>query len=276
MLNRICSASALLLCLTLAFFQPGDTFGKDDELKPEDLIARHIQSLGAPEVLAQITSRSISGTSIFKFISGATGQMTGNAQWVSEKGKIGVVLRYGGTEYPGEHFGFDGKDVTVDTIKPGQRSPLGDFLYSHDGIMKSELLGGTLNAGWPLLNKDSGAKIKSKKKKVDGRELYEFEYLPKQSMGEVKIKLYLDPANFRHVMTEFRVRQLLNNTMINYVLTEKFDDFRQVDGITLPHKYSLSFLFDGGSGSLQTLHTFDFEKMGHNGRIDPRFYAAQK
>lgn len=276
MLNRICSASALFLCLTLAFFQPGDAFGKDDELKPEELIARHIQSFGTPDILAQITSRNISGTSIFKFISGATGQMTGSAQWVSEKGKIGIVLRYGGTEYPGEHFGYDGKDVMVDNIKPGQRSPLGDFLYSHAGVMKSELLGGALNVGWPLLNKDSGAKLKAKKKTIDRRELYEIECLPKQSMGEVKVKLYLDPTNFRHVMTEFRVRQMLSDTMTNYVLTEKFDDFRQVDGITLPHKYSLSFLFDGGSGSLQTLHTFDVEKMGHNGKIDPQFYAAQK
>jgi hypothetical protein len=276
MLNRICSASALFLCLTLAFFQPGDTFGKEDEFKPEDLITRHIQSLGTPEILAQITSRSISGTSTFKFISGATGQMTGQAQWVSEKGKIGVVLRYGGTEYPGEHFGYDGKDVTADNIKPGQRSPLGDFLYSHPVVMKSELFGGSLNAGWPLLNKDSGAKIKAKKKTIDGRELYEVEYLPKQSMGEVKVKLYLDPANFRHVMTEFRVRQLLSDTMTTYVLTEKFDDFRQVDGITLPHKYSLNFLYDSGSGSMQTLYTFDVEKIGHNGKIDPRFYAAQK
>lgn len=276
MFSRIFSGLIFSLCLALAFFQPGDTFGKDNELKPDELIARHIQSLGAPEIISQITSRSISGTSIFKFISGATGQMTGNAQWVSEKGQIGVVLRYGGTEYPGEHFGYDGKDVTVNHIKPGQRSPLGDFLYTHAQIMESELLGGVLNTGWPLLNKDSGAKIKAKKKTIEGDELYEVEYRPKKSMGDVKVKLCLDPASFRHVMTEFRVRRLLRDTVTNYVLTERFDDFRQVDGIMLPHKYSLSFLFDGGSGSLQALYTFDVDKMWHNGKIDPRFYAAEK
>jgi hypothetical protein len=276
MLKRICSISAFLLCLALAVFQTQDSFGKDDELKPEDLVSKHIQSLGSPEVLAQITTRNISGTSNFKFISGATGQMVGKGQWVSEKGKIGIVLRYGGTEYPGEHFAYDGKDVMVDDIKLGQKSPLGDFLYSHAGVFKSELLGGTLNVGWPLLNKESGAKIKAKKKTIDGRELYELEYLPKQSLAEVKVKVYLDPANFRHVMTEFRVRQLLRDTMTTYVLTEKFDDFRQVDGVTLPYKYSLSFMFEGGSGSLQTLYTFDVEKAGHNGKIDPQFYSAQK
>jgi hypothetical protein len=276
MFNRIYYALPLSLSLTLAFFQPGGAFGKDDKIKPAALIDSHIQSFGNADVLAQITSRSISGTSDFKFITGATGQMMGKAYWVSEKGKVGVVFRYGGTEYPGEHFGYDGEDVTVDNIKPGQRSPLGDFLYRHAAIMKSELFGGALNVGWPLLDKDSGAKIKVKKKTIDGDELYEMEYRPKQSMGDVKVKLYFDPANFRHTMTEFRVRRLLGDTMTNYVLTENFDDFRQVDGITLPHKYSLNFLFDGDSGSLQALYTFDVETIGHNGKIDPLFYTAQK
>ncbi len=165
----------------------------------------------------------------------------------------------------------------VNNVKTGQRSPLGDFLFSHGGILKSEVWGGTLYLGWPLLNlKDSGAKIKSKKKTIDGRELYEMEYMPKNSMEDVKVKLYFDPATFRHVMTEYRLRLLLQNNTTNYVLTEKFDDFRQTDNVTLPFKYSINFMTEGSSGSLQTLHTFDFDKIGHNGKIDPRFYQAQK
>jgi hypothetical protein len=267
----------LLVALSFSIALTGPLFAKDDELKTEDLAAKHLQSLGSPDALAQIKTRSISGTSTFKFISGATGQMSGRAQWVSERGKFGVVLRYGGTEYPGEHFAYDGKDVMVDYIKPGQRSPLGDFLYSYSGIMKNELLGGVFNLDWPLLNlRESGVKLKAKEKTVDGRELYEVECMPKKSMGNVKVKLYFDAATFRHVMTEYRLRQLLRDSMTNYVITEKFDDFRPTDGITLPHKYSLNFLYEGGSASLQTLYTFDVEKIGHNGNIDPRFYAAQK
>jgi len=261
----------LLLGLT------GILSAKDDEVNPENIVAQHVKSLGSPEALGQIASRSVAGVSTFKFISGATGQMSGSQQWVSEKGKTGIVIRYGGTEYPGEHFAFDGKDVMVDNIKTGQRSPLGDFIYSHAGVMKNELLGGVYNVGWPLLNvKENGARMKSRKKTIDGRELYELEYQPKKHMGEVKVKLYFDPSNFRHVMTEFRERLLLHETVTNYVLTEKYDDFREADGITLPHKYSLAFIFEGGSGSLQTLNTFDAEKIGHNGKIDPQFYSAQK
>lgn len=274
MLTRTRSFTAVF---SLLFALAGPLFSKDDELKPEDLVAKHLESLGSPDALAQITTRSISGVSAFKFISGATGQMTGRGQWVSEKGKMGIVLQYGGTEYPGEHFAFDGKDVMVDYIKPGQRSPLGDFLYGHSGILKNELLGGVFNLGWPLMNlKESGIKLKAKKKTVDGRELYEVECMPRKSMENVKVKLFFDAATFRHVMSEYRLRQLLKDTMTNYVITEQFDDFRPTDGITLPYKYSLNFLYEGGSASLQTLYTFDIEKIGHNGNIDSRFYAAQK
>jgi hypothetical protein len=267
----------LAVALSLSIALAGALFAKDDELKPEELFAKHLHSLGSPDALAQIKTRSISGTSTFKFISGATGQMSGKAQWVSEKGKMGIVLQYGGTEYPGEHFAYDGKDVMVNYIKPGQRSPLGDFLYSYNGIIKNELLGGVFNLDWPLLNvKESGVKLKAKKKTVDGRELYEVECIPKKSMENVKVKLYFDPTTFRHVMTEYRLRQLLRDSMTNYLVTEQFDDFRSTDGITLPYKYSLNFLYEGGSASLQALYTIDIEKIGHNGNIDPRFYSAQK
>jgi hypothetical protein len=267
----------LVVPLSLLIALAGPLFAKDDEIKPEELVAKHLQSLGTPDALAQIKARSISGTSTFKFISGATGQMSGKAQWVSEPGKMGIVLQYGGTEYPGEHFAYDGKDTMVDYIKPGQRSPLGDFLFTYNGILKNELLGGVFNLDWPLLNvKESGVKLKAKKKTVDGRELYEVECMPRKSMENVKVKLYFDAADFRHVMTEYRLRQLLRDTMTNYVVREQFDDFKPTDGITLPYKYSLNFLYEGGSSSLQTLYTIDVEKIGHNGNIDPRFYAAQK
>jgi hypothetical protein len=276
MLNRTCSVLAIP-CLVVNLFCCDLSFAKDDELKAEELVAEHLKSIGSPEALALIKTRSISGNSTFKFISGATGQMSGPAQFVSEDGKMGIVIRYGGTEYPGEHFACDGKDVMVDNIKTGQRSPLGEFFYGHGGIMKSELWGGTLYVGWPLLHiKDSGARIKSKKKSIDGRELYELEYVPKQSMEDVKVKLYFDSATFRHVMTEYRLRLLLQDNTTIYVLTERFDDFRQIENLTLPFKYSINFMFEGSSGSLQTLYTFDIEKIAHNGNIDPRFYVAQK
>jgi len=276
-------SAILLLCFTLTA-RSESAFAKDGELKPEELVAQHLKSLGSPEQLAQVNSRSIAGTATYKIITGGSGQMPGTVQWVSEKGKMGIVLRFGSADYPGEHLAYDGKDVMVDWIKTGARSPLGDFLYRYSGIMKNELLGGTFYTGWPLLNlKESGAKIKCKKKSVENRELYEVEYQPKKSMEDVKVKMWFDSENFRHVMTEYRLRRSVvgdsmsskDETFENIVITERFDDFKPVDGITLPFKYSLSFLFQRAS-TLQTVYTLDIEKIVHNVKIDPQFYAAQK
>jgi hypothetical protein len=269
-------ATAILLSLAVAAARPCFSAAKPREIKPEELVAEHVKSLGAPEAIAAIRSRSAGGSTHFRFVTGATGNLQGKAQLVSEKGKLGIVLRYGGIEYPGEHFAFDGTDVMVDSIKPGQKSPLGDFLHRYNGIMKNGLLGGALYVGWPLLNiQESKPRMKCKTKKVDDVELYELEYTPQKSMGDVKVKMYFDPATFRHVMTEYRVRYLLNNTQINYVLLEKFEDFKTADGLTLPQKYALEFSFEGSESSLMVHYNINCEQLNHNGTIDPQFYVAQ-
>jgi hypothetical protein len=277
--------SATLLCLALHFGLSDYLLAKD-EITPEQLVAEHLKSLGTPEALAQIKSRNISGITTLKFITGGTAQMAGTAQWVSEKGKMGIIMQFGATDYPGEHFAYDGKDVMVNYIKTGgERSPLGNFLLTYDGIMRNGLLGGVLYTDWPLLNvQESKPKMKIKKRKVEDRELLEVEYMPKKSMEDVKVKLYFDPVTYQHVMTEYRLVKVSMGQSLSakaestdkYLLTEKFEDFKAVDGIALPFKYSLNYQYEGFS-SLTVLYTIDAQKIGHNAaNIDPRFYSAQK
>ncbi len=71
---------------------------------------------------------------------------------VSDGKKLAIVLKYSDINYPGEYFAYNGKDVSVGHISPGQKSPLADFLFRYNGIMKEGLLGGVFSTGWPLLN----------------------------------------------------------------------------------------------------------------------------
>ena len=285
MLRRNCIVvSAILLGMTIYIGQFNNSFAKD-KIEPEQLVAEHLKALGIPEALQQIKTRLMIGVATMKYILGGSGQLAGKANWASEKGKMGLVIQFGARDYPGEHFAYDGKDVMVNYIQTGgQRSPLGNFLLNYDGVMKNGLFGGVLYVGWPLLDiKESKPKMKVKTKTVDDKELYEVEYMPRKSMEDVKVKLYFDPETYRHVMTEYRLRKVSmgqsvsrgSESTTNYLLTEKFEDFKPVDGITLPHKYSLTYELQGRS-SLTVLYTFDAEKIGHNGTIDPRFYEAQK
>ena len=276
--------TAILLCMAVCSGQTGNSFAKD-KIKPEQLVEEHLKAIGTPEAQERIKTRLIIGLSTMKYITGGSGQLAGKANWASEKGKMGLVIQFGARDYPGEHFAYDGNDVMVDYIQTGgQRSPIGNFLLNYEGLIKNGIFGGVLNLNWPLLDTgESKSKMNIKTKKIDDRELYEVEFRPKGSMEDVKVKLYFDPETYRHVMTEYRLRKvsmggsLSSNaeSTTNYLLVEKFEDFEAVDGITLPHKYSLTYELQGRS-SLQVLYTFDADQIGHNGPIDARFYIAQK
>jgi hypothetical protein len=80
------------------------------------------------------------------------------------------------------------------------------------------------------------------------------------------------------------------NTESYYSLTEDFDDFREIDGLTLPHKYKLQLSVQGNSAAAvvnasptvqalpnnppSLLHdwTLTIKKVEHNSKIgDPIF-----
>ena len=125
---------------------------------------------------------------------------------VSDGKKLAIVLKYSDINYPGEYFAYNGKDVSVGYISPGQKSPLADFLFRYNGIMKEGLLGGVFSTGWPLLNlKDKPVTLAYREATIDGRRLHEIEYHPKQGFGDMKIKLYFDLETYRHVRTEYRL-----------------------------------------------------------------------
>ena len=110
---------------------------------------------------------------------------------VSAGPNLSIILRYGGIDYPGEYFAYDGNDVEVSTISPGQRSPLGDFIFRYKGLMKEGLLGGVWSMGWPLLDvgkRDSSLKFNGTEK-IDGLELYEMDYTPKGGVTRATLSL---------------------------------------------------------------------------------------
>jgi hypothetical protein len=124
--------ATLCLALSVALSQP--TSAEDKDVSPEYVIAEHIKSIGAPETLAKIKSRGFAGTASVDFIQGATGKVTGGQfMLVCEGRRLAIIMRYQDLEYPGEYFAFDGKEVTGGHIKPGQRSPLADFVYRYNG-----------------------------------------------------------------------------------------------------------------------------------------------
>lgn len=264
------------LCFSFGIIRSEKSFAKDKELKLEEVIAAHLKSIGSPEVLAATKSREIRGAASVTFIQGAFANMLGGQSQIASEGrKLGMVMNYGAIEYPGEHFAFDGDHVTVGYIDFGIRSNFGEFIRQFYGVMKEGLLGGTLSVAWPLLDlQERRPRLQYQKRKTEGRLLHALTYSPKSRSGTDKllIRLFFDGETFRHVMTEYtyQVGDYSNNIKS---LKERFDDFREVDGMMLPHRYTMDYSTTAPSfiGSW----TIEAKQWLHNAPIDPRFFKAQ-
>jgi len=210
-----------------------------DNPPPEQLAAWHIESIGDPAVLSQIKSIASIGTAKIEYISEGFENPGGLAALISEGPKMAVAMRFPDTDSSGEYLAYDGNAVTARNMASGGKSPLADFLYRYDTIMKNGLLGGVYSNAWPLLDiGGSGADMKVRKTVVEGNELYELEYRPWNYNAEMKICLYFDPGTWRHVRTHY---YLSPDYDFNAApdLTEIFDNFLKVGELTLPHSYTL-------------------------------------
>ena len=147
-------------------------------------------------------------------------------------------------------------------------------------------MGGLLSTAWPLLRMDqTQPKLDYRGlKKIDGRQLHEVGYRPRKGSGDLKVTLFFDPETFRHVRTRYNfeigatigTRENSNqNTESYYTLTEDFDDFREVDGLTIPHKYKMQFSLEGRSGSALHDWTITIKKIEHNSKVDDLVFVIK-
>jgi hypothetical protein len=141
-----------------------------------------------------------------------------------------------------------------------------------------------------LLNPDGiECKLKYKKVKVEGRELHRLEW-PIYILRNIKIKMYFEPETFRHVRTDYVVRiqedisvtrafDIMDKYIVPesiYTLIERFDDYRKVSGMMLPHKYSIEYTLEGQGHSFVGHWTLNARKWLFNRTFDEMLFEAQK
>lgn len=277
----------LMMLLFISVAGSHTSFAQDNKLTPEALVAQHLQSIGSPDLLARTQSRALVGATKVRFIQGATGELSGQGQFASDGRKLGIILRYSGQDYLGEHFAFDGKDVTVGRFIPGKISILAEFINRFGGVMKEGLFGGALSIAWPLKNiQEIQPRLKYTKAKLEGRPMHALEYRPKGGLGDFKIVLFFEPETFRHIRTEYRLRISaaigggpatsigIEKPDSYYLLSEEFADFKEVDGMTLPQRYTIGFSSEGQTRTFLAYWTLEAEQWKHNGQIDSGIFRA--
>lgn len=261
------SATLLLLCVFI--FAVSSIAQK---ITPEEIVAKHLDSIGSKEKRAEIKNQIAFGDVQFKLQGSAT-VLGGKIVLVSsgEKNLWGMNLT--SNDYPLDRFSFDGKEAKVGFVRPGVRSILGAFIYSYNELLREGLPGGTLLSSWTLLNTDAKNLKMSYEgtKKIDGKETFVLSYSPRNS-SDLSIKMYFDKENYRHVRTEYnrvvgaaggniaggsiaQSESRVNNTAgqgeDRYRLVEDFSDFKKAGGLTLPSAYKISYSYTN-NGTIQT------------------------
>jgi hypothetical protein len=253
----------LIALIAVCFCVPVSRASDQPTLGADELIARHVASIGDAAARNAAKARGVAGPLVFRMTRGGAGSADGKITFLSDGRKLRLVMNLNSAPYTGEDFISDGNKSEIASTVSGQRSHLGAFLWTRREIIRDGLLGGALSEAWPLL--DLGATKATLHynglKTIDGRSLHELRYEPRKGEPDLQIKLYFDPETYRHVMTTYEANIPVpaarsinpNSTAANngadtqplhITLKETFSDFRAVDGLMLPQTWKLEMSSD--------------------------------
>ena len=256
------------------------------KIEVKDLISKHLGSITGPERKAKLANVTAVGEA--EFIQGTNHQRlaTGKSVLVSDGKKVAMAMTFPLDNYPVDRVIFDSKKLSIPFIRPGIRSPLGDYLVRNEEVVKEGLFGGALSTGWIFQYPDEkkGALSVEGKKKVDGREAYVVSYSPKAGSG-LNVRIFFDSETGRHVRTEYRrvisaqmgptpelsARQ--NETIEE--MSEDFADFKTENGVTLPRSYKVRLASIRGGNTREFLYTLTFGTFYYDQQLDAATFDVE-
>ncbi len=290
----------------MVFMTAAISVAAQEQLTLEQLIAKHLASIGTPEARAAVKSRVAEGKSKFEKVN-AGGYIEGKATVASLAANSRLVMKYPNPDYPGEDMITDGNKVQV--FGRPRRSALGFFIYNQSTALLTEgLLEGTLSTAWPLLD----PKLRSAKltynglKTIDGQQLHEVRYEPKKRT-DLDIRLYFSKDDFRHVLTIASITlspRLVSNvspdaalqggtigpltatmssgpeaanaaqSVIRYRIEERFSNFAQFDGMTFPTSFQIRYDLEGQRQAHER-YTNTFNDVINNVSLDPKSFEIK-
>lgn len=281
-IGRIVSMSAKRICwvcvLIFLFISKLDA----QELKLEEVVSKHLASLGTPEKRKELKNLLLLGFSTFESKLPER-KSAGKVAIVSDSSNLLFISSFAAESYPYEKVGiFNGK-VNIPFVSSGVRSPLGDFLWEHPGILKSGLFSGSMSLTWSFLDENlKKQKLRlSGTKKIDGRKAYVIEYSTRENSDSLKIQLYFDAETFAHIRSQYREEftgkesTFGNLGQINgYVmeLTENFSDFRTFEGITLPVISNIRYMGSSSKGTFEYDWSFKVNEVKFNQPLKEGFF----
>ena len=286
-----------IIFLTIILLAAGAT-AAESTAAIDTILAKHRASLGSDKAVAGVRTRVAEGTSRYEMLSGGAALLEGKATIVSEGSNARYIMKFNHPEYRGEDLLTNGSKVQVYGMP--KRSTLGELLYVHDALLKNGILTGALSTAWPLLDpKLRGGKLEyGGRKTIDDSQLDELTFVPSKR-SDLQMKLYFEPASGRHVLTIATLTieprfvggegapiigqapsgasaETMNakQQAVRYRIEQRFSDFREFDGLTLPTNCSTLLIADGYR-SVQLRYNSKFENIQHNLELDPKNFQLK-
>ncbi len=287
LITILCLFTLSALCL---FAGPNSSDIKPDKITPRELIENHLKSIGSTKEVKALKSILIVGTTKAVFKGRGAGLADGVAVLASEGNKNMIGMRFSHPDYVFETMGYDGENFSVGYARPGVRTVLGGFLQVNEKTFKSGLMGGALSASWELRNYDEKTgKLKYSGSTRDGEmDLHKFDYNLRKG-SDLDVSMYFDAATFRHIKTEYtrvitsglgraagnnvgvatsRIDNSARQSETRYTMVEKFGDFADESGFTLPHSYDIYLEIETGNGNTMDHWSLVLQKFSFNEEID--------
>src|SRR5258707_5178455 len=129
-LRRLLSFASLLAIAGSLLLAASDK-SSAQKLTPEEVVTRHLESIGSAKERGTVKTRIISGTSQVVFHTTPIGQAVGRAVLASDGVKNLIGMSFPSPVYPREELGFNGNSFIAAYSTPGARSSLGSFLMTH-------------------------------------------------------------------------------------------------------------------------------------------------
>ena len=273
----------------LSLFIMNSVFFSDaQELTLEEVLTRHADSVGNEKSRNETANRVAIGVSEFVLNLPAS-HSAGKVLFASDERNAMLISSFDLLEYPYEKVGYFRGKMDVPFITPGTRSPMGSYLLLNDNLFRERLFGGVINNSWRLF--DSASAIErlrlGGRKKVNGKDCYVLRFTPKlAASADSSIEILIDTKTFRHLRTEYKQKIpdknaypttfIGNQTGENSnTLAEDFDDFRVVQGLTLPFKYTVKLLLNSRAATKDFRWTFTFTEYRLGQNIGEDFFTFE-
>ena len=253
------------------------------DLKPEEIIAKHLDAIGKKTTRDSLKTMLIGGRGSFEAKNPVV-RGGGQAMVVSNPDNLYFMMTFKSNDYPFEKIGHFGDKVSIPFVNAGKRSLLGSFLAENSKILSDGLFGGVMSMKWVFNGVDKKLRMRSVgTKKVNDRKAYVIDFLPSGSgSSDFNIKLYFDAETFHHVRSEYRrefqagaavfgtQNQIASATLS---LTEDFSDFRTVEGLTLPYAYSVRFNSNTNAAMYENTWGITVVQYIFNQNLTPDFFT---